>query len=406
MNDFARLLARQLSADARTLPARTRTALNPPAASRAGTIGELRAAAFRRVPKVVFDYVDGGAGDEITLRRNLAAFRAIGFRPRVLTDVSDVDTATSALGEPIALPLIGAPMGLMGLLNPAGEVAAARALHEAGTISILSVMASCAVEEVTAAAKGPVWFQMYLWRDRGLLKEMLDRVKAAGVQVLVVTVDVPCAGNRDRDRRNGFTVPPRVTARALADGMTHPRWSFDFVRNPRISWGNLHEPAAAASLSEGINQQFDPAATWADLAWFRDHWNGRLVLKGVLDPRDARRAVDAGADALVVSNHGGRQLDGAEATISALPAVADAVAGDAEIYLDSGIRRGADLAKAVALGARACLAGRPLAYGLGAAGQAGVRRAVDILHAELRTVLALIGCPTLTDLDPTWLTRP
>ena len=376
--------------------------------ARAGTIRELRAAAARRVPGVVFDYVDGGAGDEVTLRRNETALRRLEFRPRVLADVSKVATSTKVLAEPVELPLISAPMGLMGLLHPAGEAAVARAMAMAGSFSILSVMASCPVEEVTQAAPGRVWFQMYLWRDRGMVRDMLARVKAAGVSVLVVTVDVPCSGNRDRDRRNGFTVPPRVTARALAEGAAHPRWSYGFVRNPRISWGNLPGEAkvTAASLSSRTNQQFDPAATWADLSWFRDNWDGRLVIKGVLDPRDAREAVRRGAEAVVVSNHGGRQLDGAPATISALPAVADAVGGEAEIYLDGGIRRGADLVKALALGARACLAGRALAYGLGAAGEPGVRRAVDILHSELRTALALAGCANVNELDPSWVHSP
>ena len=404
MNDFTKLLTGQVSTDVRALPGQLRAlGAADRLAARAGTIGELRAAARRRVPGVVFDYVDGGAGDEVTLRRNVAALRAIELRSRVLVDVSSVETATTVLGEPVALPLLGAPMGLAGLLHTGGEVALARALHEAGTVSVLAAMASCPVEEVMAAATGPVWFQMYLWRDRGLLKSLLDRVKAAGVRVLVVTVDVPCSGNRDRDRRNGFAVPPRVTARALAQGFTHPRWSYAFVRNPRISWGNLPEPGEGATLATRTNQQFDPAATWADLAWFRANWDGPLVVKGIMDPADARRAVQAGAAAVVVSNHGGRQLDGAPATIRALPAVVSEIGGDAEVYLDGGIRRGADIVKAVALGARACLAGRALAYGLGAGGQAGARRAIDILNAELRTVLALAGCPSVRDLDQAWV---
>jgi L-lactate dehydrogenase (cytochrome) len=405
LNDFTKLLTGQVSTDVRALPGQLRAlAAADRRAARAGAIGELRAAARRRVPGVVFDYVDGGAGDEVTLRRNVAALRAIELRSRVLVDVSTVETATTVLGEPVALPLLGAPMGLAGLLHPDGEVALARALHEAGTVSVLAAMASCPVQEVMRAATGPVWFQMYLWRDRGLVKSLLDRVRAAGVRVLVVTVDVPCSGNRDRDRRNGFTVPPRVTARALAEGVAHPRWSYAFVRRPRISWGNLPESAsAAAALSTRTNQQFDPAATWADLAWFRENWDGPLVVKGIMDPADARRAVQTGAAAVVVSNHGGRQLDGAPATIRALPAVVSEVGGDAEVYLDGGIRRGADIVKAVALGARACLAGRALAYGLGAGGQAGARRAIDILSAELRTVLALAGCPSVRDLDQTWV---
>jgi isopentenyl diphosphate isomerase/L-lactate dehydrogenase-like FMN-dependent dehydrogenase len=407
LNDFTKLLTGQVSTDVRALPGQLRAlGAADRLAARAGTIGELRAAARRRVPGVVFDYVDGGAGDEVTLRRNVAALRTIELRSRVLVDVSRVQTATTVLGEPVALPLLGAPMGLAGLLHPDGEVALARALHEAGTVSVLAAMASCPVEEVMGAATGPVWFQMYLWRDRGLLKSLLDRVKAAGVRVLVVTVDVPCSGNRDRDRRNGFAVPPRVTARALAQGFTHPRWSYAFVRDPRISWGNLPEPGEGATLAARTNQQFDPAATWADLAWFRANWDGPLVVKGIMDPADARQAVQAGAAAVVVSNHGGRQLDGAPATIRALPAVVAEVGDDAEVYLDGGIRRGADIVKAVALGARACLAGRALAYGLGAGGQAGARRAIGILNAELRTVLALAGCPSVRDLDHTWVSLP
>jgi L-lactate dehydrogenase (cytochrome) len=409
VNEFAKLLASQIGADIRAVPDRARARLSARGlAERAGTIAELRAAARRRVPGVVFDYVDGAAGDETTLRRNVAALRAIELLPRVLVDVSRVDTATTVLGEPVALPLLGAPMGLAGLLHPDGEVALARAMHEAGSVSILSAMASCSVDEVTTAASGPTWFQMYLWRDRGLLKDLLDRVRDAGVRVLVVTVDVPCAGNRDRDRRNGFSVPPRVTARALADGVLHPRWSYGFVRRPRITWGNLPDVgrAGAATMSAHTNQQFDPAATWADLTWFRENWTGPLVVKGILSAADARQAVQLGAEAVVVSNHGGRQLDGAPAAIRALPAVVDALGGDAEVYLDGGIRRGADIVKALALGTRACLAGRALAYGLGVAGQAGARRAVAILHAELRTVLALAGCPSVHDLDPSWVSVP
>jgi len=408
VNDFSRLLASQVNADIRGMPERVRARFSAEGmAARCGTIGELRAAARRRVPGVVFDYVDGGAGDEVTLRRNITALRAVEIMPRALAGVPEVETATTVLGEPVALPLLGAPMGLAGLLHPAGEVALARALHDAGSVSILSSMASCPVEEVAAASAGPTWFQMYLWRDRGLVKDVLDRVRAAGVRVLVVTVDVPCSGNRDRDRRNGFSIPPRVTLRTLADGALRPHWSYDFVRNPRISWGNLPgSGAGATSLSSRTNQQFDPAATWADLSWFRDHWTGPLVVKGVLSPHDARRAVDLGAGAVVVSNHGGRQLDGAPATIRALPAVAGEVGGDAEVYLDGGIRRGADIVKALALGARACLAGRALAYGLGAAGQAGARRAVDILHAELHVVLTLAGCPSVHDLGPSWVSLP
>jgi isopentenyl diphosphate isomerase/L-lactate dehydrogenase-like FMN-dependent dehydrogenase len=406
VNDFSKLFVRQLGADIKALPSAVLARLGPESlAARAGTIGELREAARRRVPAVVFDYADGGAGDEVTLRRNLAAFTAIVLRPRVLVDVSRVETATTVLGQPVALPLLGAPIGLAGLLNPAGEVALARALHASGSVSVLAAMASCSVEEVMLASNGPTWFQAYLWRDRGLLTDLLARVRAAGVRVLVVTVDVPRSGNRDRDRRNGFSMPPRVTLRALSGGVRHPRWSYSFARNPRMSWGNLPRPdeTGMAMLSTWTNQQFDPAATWTDLAWFRENWDGPLVVKGILDPQDARRAVQAGAEAVVVSNHGGRQLDGAPATVRALPAVAEEVAGDAEVYLDGGIRRGIDIVRALALGARACLAGRALAYGLGSAGEAGARRAVTILHEELQITLALAGCPSVHDLNRSWV---
>lgn len=407
MNELASLLASQFRADLRTRPARARQHFSATGrAARAGTIGELRDAARRRLPRVVFDYLDGAAGDEMTAAGNVAALRAIELHPRVLAGVARVNTATSVLGQPVSLPLLGAPMGLAGLLHPAGEVALARALCRAGSISVLAAMASCPIEEVSAAAGGPVWFQMYIWRDRGLVQQMLRRAWAAGLPVLVLTVDVPCAGNRDRDRRNGFSIPPRVTGRALAGGLAHPGWSCRFARRPRISWGNLPGDGgpAAATLSAQTNRQFDPGASWDDLGWFRDRWPGRLVVKGILRAEDARRAVRLGADGIAVSNHGGRQLDGAPPAIRALPAVADEVGGDAEVYLDGGIRRGADIVKALALGARACLAGRALGYGLGAAGEAGAQRAVEILRAELCTTLALAGCPSVHALDPSWVT--
>jgi isopentenyl diphosphate isomerase/L-lactate dehydrogenase-like FMN-dependent dehydrogenase len=409
MNDFAELLARQFRADLATLPLRVRVRRSAEGrVARLGTIGELRAAARRQVPRVIFDFVEGAAGDELTATRNVAELRRIELRPRVLVDVSHVDMATSVLGEPVTLPLLGAPMGLTGLVHPAAEIALARALSDAGSIYVLAAMSSCAIEEVAAAVGGWVWFQMYIWRDRGLVREMLHRARAAGMSVLVITVDVPCAAGRDRDRRNGFSIPPRVTTRALAGGALHPRWSYGFVRQPRIRWGNLPNGGGMdpAAFSAQTNRQFDPAATWEDLSWFREQWDGRLVVKGILHPDDARRAVRLGAEAIVVSNHGGRQLDGAPAAIRALPAVAQAVGSDAEIYFDGGVRRGADIVKALALGARACLAGRALAYGLGVAGHAGARRAVEILRDELRTALALAGCPSVHALNSSWVDAP
>jgi L-lactate dehydrogenase (cytochrome) len=415
MNDFAELLARQLGADLRALPTRARGRLatagrgsGAARAARAATVGDLREAARRRMPRVVFDYVDGAAGDEVTAARNIAELQAIQLQPRVLADVSRVETATTVLGEPVALPLLGAPMGLTGLLHPAGEVALASALHRAGCISVVAAMASCPVEEVAAAAAGPLWFQMYIWRDRALVADILRRARGAGISVLVLTLDVPRAGFRDRDRRNGFTIPPRVTLRALAGGAAHPAWSYRFARRPRFWWGNLPKTGdmAAAAFGASVNRQFDPGASWKDISWFRDQWHGSLVVKGVMHPDDARRAVSLGAEAVIVSNHGGRQLDGAPAAISALPGVVAEVGSEAEVYVDGGIRRGVDIVKALALGARACLAGRALAYGLGAAGEAGARRAVEILQEELKTALALAGCPSIHDLNPGWIRAP
>jgi len=406
MNEFAELVARQIGADLRALPRRLRAKPSPARrAARAGTVADLREMARRRIPRPVFDYADGAAGDEVTAARNIAALREIELAPRVLVDVSRVETATTVLGEPVSLPLLGAPMGLTGLLHTGGEVALAHALHQAGSVSVVAAMASCRVEEVAAAAAGPLWFQMYIWRDRDLVADMLRRARGAGMTVLVLTLDVPRAGFRDRDRRNGFSIPPRVTLRALAGGVAHPGWSYGFARQPRFRWGNLPagEGKGATAFGASVNRQFDPSATWRDIGWFRDRWQGSLVVKGILHPDDARRAVSLGAEAVIVSNHGGRQLDGAPAAISALPAVVAAVGGEAEVYMDGGIRRGVDIVKALALGARACLAGRALAYGLGAAGEAGARRAVGILHEELRTALALAGCPSIHDLNPGWL---
>jgi len=411
MNEFARLLGRQLGSELRALPrAARRRASASGRAARCATIGDLRTAARRALPGVIFDFIDGGAGDEVTLRRNRAELDAVRLRPRVLTDVAAVETATTILGRPVALPLMGAPMGLQGLIHPDGEVAVARGMHAAGSIAIVSSMASYGVEEVAALAPGPLWFQLYVFRDRGFVRELIERARAAGYEALVLTVDVQVSAARERDRRNGFGIPPRATARSLAGGVRHPRWTARALRRPRMSPVNalgrgdgLDGPVSAVTY---INDQYDPGLTWDDLEWFRDAWGGPLVLKGVLDPEDARRAAALGAAGILVSNHGGRQLDHAPSSISALPAVAEAVGDDAEVYLDSGVRRGSDIVKALAAGARACVVGRPLAYGLGVAGAAGTARAAAILHEELRTALALAGCRSVHELDGTWIDQP
>jgi isopentenyl diphosphate isomerase/L-lactate dehydrogenase-like FMN-dependent dehydrogenase len=403
VNEFLRILARQVAADVRALPATAQSRLTDEGrVARCRNIAELRALARRRMPRTVFDYVDGAAWDEVTSRRNQQDFGKLAIRPRVLVDVSRVDTATWVLGRPVSVPIIGAPTGQSGLTHHRGEAAVARALHASGTITTLSTAASYSIEEVAAESPGPTWFQLYVPRDRGLARDLLERARAAGHLALVLTVDVPRAGARERDQRNGFSVPPRITLRSLADGVVRPRWSAAFVRSPRILMANFAdrlEGANAVTMAEFINDQFDPAVTWSDLEWMREVWAGPVVVKGILRPDDARTAADLGAAGILVSNHGGRQLDHAPSAVQALPAIVEAVGGDAEVYLDGGVRRGTDILKAIALGARACMVGRPLIYGLGAGGEAGVGRAVAILSNELRLAMALAGCPALDAID-------
>lgn len=408
MNPFAELVVRQVRNDVAALPGRLRRRPRvTPRWQRAINIDELRAAARRAVPRAVFDFADGGACDEITLRRNVRDFSRLALASHVLVDVSQLDTTTSVLGERIALPLLGSPTGLSGLLHPRGEIGLARAVHGAGSIYVLSAMASHSIEEVARGATGPKWFQLYMWRDRALVSEVLERARAADYRAIVLTVDVPRSGRRERDIRNGFSIPPRLTLRSCLEGLRCPRWSAAFVRDPRVTAANLQgrgvAPGDPVRFAEYINEQFDPRLQWTDVAWLREHWSGPLVVKGILRPEDARDAARLGVDAVVVSNHGGRQLDHARSALSALPGVVDAVGDDAEVYLDGGIRRGTDILKALALGARACMVGRPLLYGLAAGGQAGATFAMRLLVEELRLAMALTGCPTVTRLDRTWL---
>jgi L-lactate dehydrogenase (cytochrome) len=402
MNALVDLAARQLLSDAKAAPEQLRARWSPEArAARCDTIAELRAMAQRTVPRPIFDYADGAAWDEVTARRNREAFNDVTLHPRALTDVSQVDLRTTVLGSEIALPIMAAPTGLTGLQHTDGELAVARAAHAAGTLTTLSTMASYTFEEVAEASPGRRWFQLYVQSDRGLVDSLLERARANGYEALVLTVDVQVAGVRERDVRNGFSIPPRITLKTLGQGFTHPRWSAGFVANPRMVPVNLgYKGSTSATLSSAVNRMFDPTVTWKDLDDLRARWNGPLVIKGVMRADDAVRCVEHGADALVVSNHGGRQLDGAAASIEALPAIVDAVGDRCEVYLDSGIRRGTDILKALALGARAVMVGRALMYGLGAAGEPGVRRAFAILENELRIALALAGYPRAADLSP------
>jgi L-lactate dehydrogenase (cytochrome) len=401
VNQLLDLAARQVAADLRAAPEAARRRFSAERrVERCRTIEELRTLAKRTLPRPVFDFVDGAANDEVTYRRNRAGFERVALRPRALVDVSSIDMATTVLGREIALPIVAPPTGLTGLVHPDGEAAIARAAHAVGTIYTQSALSSLSIEEVHAAAPGPKWFQLYVLTDRELVYELLARASSAGYEALVLTVDVAVAGVRDRDVRNGFSVPPRLTLRSLAQGVTHPRWSAGFVAQPRISPGNFALAGGAASHAAFVNRQFDPTVTWDDLAVLREHWHGPLVIKGIMRADDAVRAVEHGVDAIIVSNHGGRQLDHAQATIEALPQVAAAVDGRAEVYLDSGVRRGTDVIKALALGARAVLVGRPLVYGLGAAGEAGARWAFELLRGELATALALAGYPRVSELGP------
>jgi L-lactate dehydrogenase (cytochrome) len=404
---FFDLLARQVRADFTAAPAAVRHRLTEVGRlERCGNIAELRGLARRRVPGAVFDYVDGAAWDELTAGRNQTDLRRLELLPHVLAGVAEVDLSTSVLGQRVRVPLLGAPTGMTGLVHHGGEAAVARAVHAAGSVYVLSSAGSRSIEEVAELSPGPKWFQIYVGRDRGLASALLQRARAAGYQALVVSVDVPRAGARERDRRNGFTVPLRLSARLLAQGALRPRWSTDFIRRPRFLSESAQRSASdsrAASLTEVMNTQFDPTLSWSDIGWLQEQWDGPIVMKGVLRPQDAGQAASMGLAGVVVSNHGGRQLDHAPSSISVLPAVIDAVGSELEVYFDGGVRRGVDIVKALALGARACLSGRALLYGLAAGGEAGAARAMTLLVEELRLAMALAGCRSVGELDRSWI---
>ncbi len=374
-------------------------------------IDELRTRARRKLPRAVFDFIDGAAEDEVTLRRNRAAFERYALIPRVGVDVSSIDLATTVLGKPLAAPLILAPTGLCGMATSRGEIPAARAAVEAGVVFTASCMSAVTLEEIPAEAPGDHWFQLYVWRDREITRGLVERAQAEGYKALLVTLDTPVLGQRERDLRNGATIPPRITLRSALDTVRRPRWLWSIARGPRVQFANVvaARPATALSpfaLSPLVNSLFDPTVTWRDLEWLRALWKGPLAVKGVMCATDARLAIEHGADAVIVSNHGGRQLDSAPASLDALPEVVEAVGARAEVIFDGGVRRGTDLAKALALGARACMIGRPYLYGLAVAGQAGVASVIQMLTSELRRTLALMGCTRVSDLTRDCLRPP
>jgi L-lactate dehydrogenase (cytochrome) len=375
-------------------------------------IADLRKLARRRLPGLVFDYIDGGAEDELTLARNRSAFSELSFRPRQCVPVPNCDLRTMVLGTEFALPLILAPVGNCRSFYPMGDVQAARAAHAAGTAYTLSTFSGTRLEDVRAATAGPLWYQLYTPGGRGVAEAAIARAKAAGYTVLVVTIDTPVAGMRERDVRRG--VVPIVNGRLLESlpylwqFAARPGWVWDFVRDgaPRV-FPNVILPGTGPMPSADVGTILEQTiVTWHDLRWMRDAWQGPIVVKGVHTADDARCAMDAGADALVVSNHGGRQLDGAPASIRALPEVVAAVDGRVEVLMDGGIRRGSDIVKALSLGARAVLIGRAYAWGLGAAGGPGVARAIEILRTDLVRTMRLLGCSAVRNLDASYVDVP
>jgi L-lactate dehydrogenase (cytochrome) len=366
-------------------------------------IEDLRLLHKQRVPKAFFDYADRGSYAEETLRANREDLAQIKFRQRILVDVSKRSLSTTILGEPAAMPLILAPVGLLGMQHGDGEIYACRAAQAAGIPFTQSTMSICSIEDIAAAVDKPFWFQLYVMKDRGFIKALIERAIAAKCSALVLTVDLQVNGQRHQDIKNGMTVPPEWSLSKLIDFATKPAWVAGVLRGKRKTFGNLagHMKGTdnITALATWISSQFDTTLSWKDLDWIRSIWPGKLVLKGILDVEDAEIAVKTGAQALVVSNHGGRQLDGAPSSIEVLPEVVDAVGSKMEIMFDGGIRSGQDVMRALALGAKSCMIGRAYAYGLGAAGEAGVAKAIDIIGNELLTTMGLCGINTIAEIN-------
>jgi L-lactate dehydrogenase (cytochrome) len=365
-------------------------------------IEDLRRLARRKVPRAFFDYVEAGSYAQETLRANRVDLGRINLRQRVMVDVSARDTSTLILGRKVALPLALGPVAMTGLQRGNGEILAARAAKAAGIPYTLSTLSICSIEDVARATEAPFWFQLYVMKDRGFVRALIERATAARCSALVLTVDLPVLGQRHCDIKNGLSVPPSLKVRNLLSMAGKPRWVAGLLAGKRRSFGNLEGRlsglSGARSLAQWVGTQFDATLNWKDVEWIRDIWRGPLIIKGILDVEDARLAVATGANALVVSNHGGRQLDGAPSSISILPRIADAVGSATEVYFDGGIRSGQDMLRALALGAKACLVGRAYVFGVGAGGEAGTAKAIDILRCELDASMALTGCKTIGDI--------
>jgi L-lactate dehydrogenase (cytochrome) len=368
-------------------------------------IADLRRLAFSKLPSPMFHYIDGGADDEWTLRRNTEAFNDYELQPHYLRDVSQVDTTTRVLGCDLRLPFFLSPTGMSRLFHHHKELGVAKAAAKAGTLYSLSTMATTSLEEIAAACEGPKMFQIYILKDRELTREFVQRCKQAGYKALCLTVDTPLAGNRERDRVYGMTMPPRVNRRNFFSYATRWQWLFHMARSPDFKLANVvHRVDAigkgAMGLMDYVNRQFNRSVTWDDVAWLAEQWDGPFVIKGMSTVADAKRAIEVGATAVMLSNHGGRQLDGVPAPIDTLAPIRDAVGDQLELIIDGGIRRGTHVLKALALGANACSIGRPYLYGLAAGGQAGVERAIAILQSEVERAMALLGCASIADLRP------
>jgi isopentenyl diphosphate isomerase/L-lactate dehydrogenase-like FMN-dependent dehydrogenase len=376
---------------------------------KAYSIAAMRRLAQRQLPRVVFDFVDGGAEDEGALGRNESALAQTHLLPHPLHGTSSRDQSLELFGAKLNLPVLVGPTGLAGMLWPRGEVSSARAALAAGTVYTMSHASTVSIEDLSKKVGGELWMQVFVYRDRGLTRSFTERAHAAGYKALVLTIDNQVPGWRERDMRNGFTVPLQLRADNLFDMALHPGWLLRMARTPRFTFANYTQLAGASdimSLAARMASLLDPTLSWKDVEWLRKLWDRPLLLKGILHPDEARRAVDLGIDGIIVSNHGGRQLDAAPASIEALPAVVEAVSGRVPVLMDGGIRRGADVVKAIALGAKACLIGRPQLWGLAAAGEAGVAWVLESLRAEIDRTMALCGCERLADIDRSLVCRP
>ena len=367
------------------------------------TIEELRILAQKRVPRMFYDYADSGSWTESTYRANESDFQKIKLRQRVAVNMEGRSTASTMIGQNVAMPVAIAPTGLTGMQHADGEILAARAAKKFGVPFTLSTMSICSIEDVAKHAGEGFWFQLYVMKDRAFIERLIDRAKAANCSALVLTLDLQILGQRHKDLKNGLSAPPKLTLKNMLNIATKPRWAMGMLGTPRRQFGNIvgHVSGVAdmSSLSSWTAQQFDPCLNWGDVAWIKERWGGKLILKGIQDVEDAHMAVQSGADALIVSNHGGRQLDGAQSSIEALPAIVDAVGSQIEVHMDGGIRSGQDVVKARALGARGVYIGRAFLYGLGAMGEEGVSKALEIIHKELDLTMAFCGRMQMDNVD-------